>query len=169
MQFTKANGELYDMSIPFILTMWAAYIGQMNGRPKADADSAQLVLKYMLENVRLVVRAWRKRLQHYSSASVFKVVGADLKEWVFRDPTKQVARKRMLRKMEPGPGEELEMFDLVGITSVCLYRPIHFSDNNNNNNNSWGVPFLTSCARKANRSLTLFYPRNISSRSQCGG
>ena len=58
--FTKPNGEPYDMTIPFIITMWCCYVAQMNGQPKPTGDSAQNVLKYMLENVKLIVRAWRK-------------------------------------------------------------------------------------------------------------
>jgi hypothetical protein len=43
------------------------------------------------------------------------MVGADLKHWVFHDHTKELARKKMLRKMKPGKDADMtEMLDLVG-------------------------------------------------------
>ena len=74
------------MSIDYVLTMWVCYCAQMNGRPKPTVNSCQKVLHYLLQEVKLVVRSWRKRQQHYSSASIFKRVGTDLKHWVFGDP-----------------------------------------------------------------------------------
>ena len=43
------------------------------------------------------------------------MVGADLKHWVFHDQTKELTRKKMLRKMKPGKDVDMtEMLDLVG-------------------------------------------------------
>ena len=86
------------MTIDFILTMWVCYCAQMNARPKPTMDSCQKVLYYLLQEVKLVVRSWRKRQQHYSSASIFKTAGAELKHWVFGDPAgkkDEISRKQV--------------------------------------------------------------------------
>ena len=103
-KFVK-DGVGHDMSIDFVLTMWMCYCAQMNGRPKPTVDSCQKVLYYLIQEVKLVVRSWRKRQQHYSSASIFKTVGTDLKHWVFGDPVsptdEDAVRQRRKRVLKP--------------------------------------------------------------------
>ena len=53
------------------------------------------VLEYMMSNVKSVVKAWRKRMYFYASASLFAIVAQELKIWlhplVNRDETEVVA------------------------------------------------------------------------------
>ena len=84
MKFTK-GARLKNMVIYYTLTLWCCYIAQMHGRPKANADSCQKLLYYLLMNPSMVVACWRKRQQLYSSATFFDVVGADLKAWINGD------------------------------------------------------------------------------------
>lgn len=80
------ENQRHDMTVHFIIAAWGCYIAQMIDRPRPEADSCQKLLKYCLTRKSFVVKAWRKRQQHYSSATIFKDVGCDLRFWVFGDP-----------------------------------------------------------------------------------
>lgn len=97
------RGEEHDLTVQFILVVHLVYVSQMHGRPSITSNAAQKVLKYMMSNVPLVVKAWRQRLYHYASATIFNECTADLKEWIFTEPGEDMdeinKRKRMLIKL----------------------------------------------------------------------
>ena len=101
-KFIKRGAE-HDLTVQFILVVHLVYVSQMHGRPSLTSNAAQKVLKYMMSNVSLVVRAWRQRLYHYASATIFNDCTASLKRWIFHEPGEDVdeinKRKRMLVKL----------------------------------------------------------------------
>jgi len=66
------------------------------GKPKAQSNACQLVLKYLLLNPENLAKAWRSRLYYYSSGSVFQQVSGDLITWLEEHEDEG---KRMLRKV----------------------------------------------------------------------
>ena len=97
-QFRK-NGYLHDQTVTFIIVVWVCYIAQLPGRPQPDTKKAQKILLYLLHRKASVAGSWRKRQQMFSSSSTFKIIGADLKQWVFGDPpaNDQEERARAVR------------------------------------------------------------------------
>lgn len=45
------NGESYDMTIKFIISVWGCYAAQMHGKPALDSKACGKVLAYLLSNV----------------------------------------------------------------------------------------------------------------------
>jgi len=81
--------ENVDLVPEFICTMWLGYVAKMRGHPSPNAKSSQLILKYLLTNDSLVVKAWRARIYRYSSGTLFAQISQDLQEYLveLQDPS----------------------------------------------------------------------------------
>ena len=78
----ETEEEKYDFTQPFTVTVWGYYCSKMYGKPSLRADTTQAVLKYLHSQPSLVVKAWRKRLYRFSSATFFGAVSDKLKLWI---------------------------------------------------------------------------------------
>ena len=73
----KPRGARYDIAHAM------SRLGQHMAKPTEASNKAlQKVLKYLLTNVSMVVKTWRGRLYHFSSATIFKTVEIDLNKWL---------------------------------------------------------------------------------------
>ena len=80
-RFEGPDGPV-DLVPKFICCMWLGYLAKMRGHPSPSAKSSQLVLKYLLVNDALVVKAWRSRVYRYSSGTQFAESTVELQEYL---------------------------------------------------------------------------------------
>ena len=104
-RFEGPDGVEVDLVPEFIILMWLGYCAKMRGHPAPSAKSSQMVLKYLLVNDALVVKAWRNRVYRYSSGTLFADSTHELQEYLndLNDPS-------ALRRMK----DEGRLYELVG-------------------------------------------------------
>ena len=109
--------ELTDLTINFILLVWAYYASNMYTRPGLRSNACQKVLAYFLSNVSQIVEVWRHRLYSYSSATILSTVEGDLKDWLEEaEEDEDVPRESCLRRLTNKDGE---LFPKVRTTHIC--------------------------------------------------
>ena len=113
----------YDFTTPFTIALWVYYVSKMYGKPTLRCDASTMLLKYLVSQPALVVKAWRNRLYRFSSASFFTTAGFALKEWVqghdIQDATEREKKKGertlTLRKVKDVDG-------LFGLLADAIYQ-----------------------------------------------
>ena len=83
-----------------ILLVWLNYISSLKGHPMAEANSCQLILKYMLINRDAFVKSYHDRMYFYSSGTKFCEVSVKLAEWQIKQDKLHAAYK--LKEHEEG-------------------------------------------------------------------
>ena len=65
-----------------MILVWLNYISYLKGHPLPDANSCQLILKYMLLNRQAFVKSFHDRMYYYSSGTKFCEVSTALTCWM---------------------------------------------------------------------------------------
>ena len=65
-----------------MVLVWLSYISHLRGHPMPEANSCQLILKYMLLNREAFVKAFHDRMYYYSSGTKFCEVFGPLSTWM---------------------------------------------------------------------------------------
>ena len=104
------------------------------GRPMLKSNAAQMVLKYLLINRKLVVKAWRQRIYYYSSATTFNSLSPDLEDYI----DEHESSTRIIAKLE----DVDDLYELVGdaIITFMRLRPAFFRDAMLSKKHFWLVP-----------------------------
>ena len=80
--FKDNEGVTINLVDECILLVWLNYISSLKGYPMSEANSCQLILKYLLVNRDKFVKAFHDRMYYYSSGTKFSQVSGPLNAWM---------------------------------------------------------------------------------------
>ena len=95
------------------------------------SNAAQMVMKYLLINRKLVCKAWRQRIYYYSSATTFTTLSPDLDDFI----DEHEASTRIIAKLD-------DLYEIIGdaIITFMQRRPAFFRDALLSKKHFWLVP-----------------------------